>query len=308
MYVSAYFAYGKRKNQLGTSLIWTEVIAHAAIGTIMIGWDSGFYYFLLVFIPALPVSVEAKKATIALFILWAYFIGLYVLTLLVAPLQPISALGLFLVNIFNLTVVFAILAYLAFYYIRTVTSVNRKLREHATTDAMTRLYNRRYMAERIELEANQANENNTFLSVLLLDVDYFKLLNDEFGHQMGDAVLIKAADLLRAELRPNDVVARWGGEEFLIVLPESCSLQTAIVAERIRSAFAHYSWSDIIGKNVSVTISIGIHTMLINEPVAEAIKAADHALYQAKNSGRNRVVLSSTDNNDNEIELASNTC
>lgn len=292
MYISAYYAYSRQQNQFGSLLIWTEVLLHAALGSIMIGWDSGFYYFLLAFIPVLPVSMATTKAVVALALLWIYFVGLNTLTLFIEPLQPISEFGLFAVNIFNLTVVFGIFAYLAFYYIGTVTTAHRKLREHATTDSMTRLFNRRYMTERVQLETQLARENQTPLSFLLLDIDYFKLLNDEFGHHIGDAALIKAADLLRAELRPNDIVARWGGEEFLIVLPDSCNLQAAIVAERIRSAFEDYNWSDIIGKNITITISTGIHTMIHNETLADSINAADQALYQAKNKGRNRVELS----------------
>jgi diguanylate cyclase len=295
MYALAYIAYGNKRNNLGTLLIWSEVILHSALGTIMLGWESGFYFFLLVFIPALAVSVSTSKAIASLLLLWVYFVGLYLLTLFVEPIQPISALGLFVVNIFNLTVVFAIFAYLAFYYIRTVTSAHRKLRKHATTDAMTQLYNRRYMTERLQLEAQQSAVNQTTLSVLLLDIDYFKQLNDQFGHSIGDAVLIQAAELLRGQLRPNDIVARWGGEEFLIALPESCIQQAALVAERIRSAFEDYLWADIIGKDVSVTISSGIYTMQPNQPILETIKAADHALYQAKSNGRNRVELSTVE-------------
>ncbi|CAM3731174.1 GGDEF domain-containing protein [Rheinheimera salexigens] len=292
MYITAYYAYRRRKNQLGSLLIWTEVILHAAFGTILIGWDSGFYYFLLAFIPVLPVSMAANKAIVALLVLWTYFVGLHTLAIFIDPIQPISALGLFAVNTFNLTVVFGIFAYLAFYYIRTVTSAHRKLREHATTDSMTRLFNRRYMTERMQLEAQQATVNQTALSFLLLDIDYFKQINDQYGHHIGDEVLTQAADLLRAELRPNDIAARWGGEEFLIVLPESSNLQAAIVAERIRSAFEDFAWSDIIGEDVSVTISTGIHSMQHNEAISDTIKAADHALYQAKSNGRNRVELS----------------
>ncbi len=292
MYFSAYHAYGRRLNAVGTALIWTEVILHAALGIVMIGWDSGFNYFLLVFIPALAVSLSPKKAVISLSALWFYYVGLYYYSVVFEPIQTLSESSLLIVNIFNLTVVFGIFAYLAFYYVLTISSVQRKLREHATTDSMTQLYNRRYMNERLKLEVEQSRVNATQLSLLLLDIDHFKQVNDKLGHDVGDNVLAHAANILRAELRPNDIASRWGGEEFLVILPESCKQDGVIVAERIRSAFNSYDWQAVTGINMQVTVSVGVHVMAPNDSLAETIKAADKALYRAKDNGRNRIEIS----------------
>ncbi|MFC0445545.1 GGDEF domain-containing protein [Pseudidiomarina halophila] len=295
MYAWAFYAFGRRQNALGTWLVWTEVVVHAALGSILIGWDSGFHYYLLMFIPALAVTMSARYAIVALSLLWLYYVGLYAAGLYFPPVQPISAEALIGVNIFNLSIVFAMFSYLGFFYVRTVSSASRELNRLASTDSLTLLHNRRHLTELAEAEITRAERYNKPLSVLLIDIDHFKLINDIFGHPKGDQVLQHLAKLIRLELRQHDLVGRWGGEEFLIVLPETDILTAEQVAERMRVAINGYNWRDNLKKDLSVTLSIGVSELGPNETLNRIISRADKALYISKSSGRNRVTKLNTE-------------
>ena len=132
------------------------------------------------------------------------------------------------------------------------------------------------------------------MSLLLLDVDHFKLINDERGHAMGDQVLAALGRLLAHHARKTDIVGRWGGEEFVVVLSGAPESGARIAAERIRSAVERMSVLDNKKQRVPVTVSIGIACLEVNDNAEVLIDRADHAMYQAKASGRNRVVVSPT--------------
>jgi two-component system, cell cycle response regulator len=158
----------------------------------------------------------------------------------------------------------------------------------ATHDSVTETLNRRAVIEALEIEMARALRQHTPLAVAMLDLDHFKRVNDRFGHLAGDAVLRSVAERIEKSLRPYDVVGRYGGEEFLLVLP-GCNLEQALeVAERLRQGLA----ADPVGfdkRQIKVTTSIGI-AALTQEKVEESnelIKLADDALYRAKQSGRN---------------------
>ncbi|MEX0605700.1 MAG: diguanylate cyclase [Marinobacter sp.] len=290
MYVVAYFALSTRRNRIAIALIWCEVITHAAVGTVMIGWDSGFHYYLLMFIPALFVSMSSRPAWISVACLWGFYVLLDVTMRFVAPLQPISPNALLGVHLFNLTVVFAMFSYLAFYYMSLVTAAHRKLGRMATTDSLTRLYNRRHTVHLAEKEIARWHRNPSPLAFLLLDVDHFKPLNDRYGHELGDRILSDISTVITGALREQDFIGRWGGEEFLAVLPDTDRDQALITAERIRLAVAGTFW-EFEAENLSVTISIGVSEYGANEDLNTAIARADKALYLGKDRGRNRVEL-----------------
>ncbi|CAB0151346.1 Response regulator PleD [Pseudidiomarina piscicola] len=289
MYGFAHFAYGRRLNWLAGWLVWTEVLLHAALGIILIGWDSGFHYYLLMFIPALAVTMTVQLAVIALILLWLYYVGLYAIALYYPPIQPITEPALIGVNLFNLTIVFSMFSYLGFFYVRTVSSAHRKLNRLASTDALTLLHNRRHLTELAETEITRAERYHKPLTLLLIDIDHFKLINDIFGHVKGDEVLQHLAQLIRLELRQHDLIGRWGGEEFLVVLPETDINTGEQVAERIRVAISRYDWSQNLKKDLAVTLSVGLSQLGENETLTRLINRADKALYASKSAGRNRV-------------------
>lgn len=289
MYLIAYYAYGKRMNSLATTLVWTEVVAHAALGTVLIGWDSGFHYFLLMFIPALAVTMRGALAFVSLFILWALYAGLYLFSYWQEPLQPISANALLGVYYFNLSVVFAMFSYLGFFYVKSISSAHRKLNRLASVDELTQLYNRRQAKALAETELSRADRNNLPLCAMLLDLDHFKLINDVYGHDKGDQVLQYVAKIMHRELRQHDIIGRWGGEEFMILLPETDLAHAEYIGERLRNAIGSHAWGTDLGHEIQVTASIGISQHKKNETFNRLLKRADTALYISKSEGRNRV-------------------
>jgi two-component system cell cycle response regulator len=163
--------------------------------------------------------------------------------------------------------------------------------EMAITDGLTGLYNRRFMTTHLEQTLEQAQRQERSLAVLIADMDHFKSVNDTYGHDAGDAVLRELADRMRGSVRGVDLVCRFGGEEFVVILPDT-DLETAgVVAERIRSRVAAEPFRLPDGRMLERTVSLGIGALRPSGDTIETIlKRADAALYDAKSAGRNRVV------------------
>jgi two-component system, cell cycle response regulator len=163
--------------------------------------------------------------------------------------------------------------------------------EAAITDALTGLYNRRYMETHVGTLVDQAIARDKPLSVLVLDIDYFKSINDSHGHDAGDDVLQDFAFRIRKSIRGIDLACRYGGEEFVVVMPETDMAVATMVAERLRRRIASEPFPIQKGaRTIEVTISIGIAALAPGDTAAAVIKRADQALYRAKRDGRNRVV------------------
>ena len=167
---------------------------------------------------------------------------------------------------------------------------NELLLELSNTDHLTGLFNRRYMMEALDKEVQRSVRKGGNLSLIMLDIDHFKLVNDEFGHLQGDAVLQKVALQLQKELRSYDCAARYGGEEFVAILPDSTLKESIFVADRIRLAVQGTRFSGALDK-LALTVSLGVACFPKEQPITVDgfIKQADDALYRAKNNGRNRV-------------------
>lgn len=172
-----------------------------------------------------------------------------------------------------------------------ITKLQEQLRDQANHDSLTGLHNRRYLDSSLERELIRCGRAHQPLSLVLIDIDHFKQINDKHGHLAGDQVLKRLADLLGSEVRGSDIACRYGGEEFLLMLP---GLSQDVAQERVedwRKAFAASParWEGIA---VPATLSAGIATFPHNGTTAGALfKAADRALYQAKSDGRNKVRL-----------------
>lgn len=160
------------------------------------------------------------------------------------------------------------------------------LEEQANIDKLTGIFNRRKFENMFEHEIDKSKISKSFLSMIIVDIDHFKLVNDNYGHNVGDDVLKEIANLISNNIKKLDIFARWGGEEFVILLPNN-NLDAAIkLAEKLRLLVEEDNFS-IVGK---VTISLGVTTYNINETKTEFFERTDKALYKAKTSGRNRVV------------------
>jgi two-component system cell cycle response regulator len=164
--------------------------------------------------------------------------------------------------------------------------------EMAITDALTGLHNRRYMESHLATLAEQAGARGKPLALMILDIDHFKSINDGYGHDAGDDVLREFAVRVRKSIRGIDLACRYGGEEFVVVMPETDLHVAGIVAERLRKAIASEPFAIEKGaRRIDVTLSIGISVLdRKGEPIADVMKRADQALYRAKHDGRNRVV------------------
>lgn len=165
---------------------------------------------------------------------------------------------------------------------------NNKLRELSITDKLTGLYNRLKIDEKLKEEYNRViRYENYQCSIMMIDIDFFKSINDTFGHQKGDEILKNLSELMKKNFRNTDSIGRWGGEEFIIILPNTTIEEAYTSAEKLRISVQE----NLVTSTNAVTISIGIGTFLANETVDEVLCRIDAALYDAKNQGRNRVCL-----------------
>lgn len=164
-----------------------------------------------------------------------------------------------------------------------------KLQELSTHDSLTEIYNRRHIMNKYIDEFSRSQKFNLDLAILMIDVDYFKKINDTYGHLCGDMVLYNVAVALKENIREIDFVARYGGEEFLAVLPETDKGSAIMVAERIRAKISAQHMQ-IFDERISVAVSIGVGSFPQNTLHADVLlETADKALYKAKENGRNRV-------------------
>jgi len=170
-------------------------------------------------------------------------------------------------------------------------SFHEQMYESALRDGLTKLFNKRYFHDRLDGELRFAMRHGTALSLLLLDVDHFKKVNDERGHLVGDAVLAAVGEVLMAAVRNEDVVARFGGEEFAIIGRSTDHKQALVLGERLRKTIESRAIDVEDGAPVKITVSVGIAAYPDTDAKQpeQLIEAADKALYQAKSSGRNRV-------------------
>jgi diguanylate cyclase (GGDEF)-like protein len=168
----------------------------------------------------------------------------------------------------------------------------QQMLDAALRDGLTRAYNKKFFQDRLDTEFAYARRHKSMLSLVMFDVDYFKRVNDNYGHLAGDAVLVHLARLTQSTIRTEDVLARYGGEEFAIVCRGIALLNAGVLGERLRARVEQEHF-DYQGTRLPVTISVGVAALPeANASVpSELIRDADSALYEAKRSGRNRVCL-----------------
>lgn len=254
--------------------------------------DTGFGYGVagvaIIILTGPYVAIDARD------LLKTNIVILALLLPLIAALRlaPFDAAG---------TIVFVVLAMLVSMLLgsvletsyRQLFTLERELHRDARTDSLTGLDNRRAIQERGRNDVKLARRTSAPVSLILADFDNFKTINDRYGHEVGDAVLVKTAAILREHLRDSDAIGRWGGEEFVAVLPATHAAGAHSVAEKLRLAIAAAKFDDIPEPQ---TISLGVATSQgLDDPTLEwdlLIKEADQRLYRAKHEGRNRVVSS----------------
>lgn len=166
-----------------------------------------------------------------------------------------------------------------------------ELKLAARTDPLTKLSNRRDIIEKMEYEKTRFERSNIAFTLILSDIDDFKQFNDKFGHDCGDFVLTSVADVIRSRVRKQDTTARWGGEEFLILLPETDLEGGKILAEAIHDKLSHHQFH-YKGQDLRISMTFGVSIHVKGETIDDTIKKADQALFRGKKDGKNRIVVS----------------
>lgn len=285
----------RRRMLAALLLMGGEVVGHAALAVILVGWNSGFHYYFILVVPVALVSTETREWIKWVFSLtvMAGYVALDVLCRQAVPPYALSPGVLNGLHYFNIISALAILAFLTTTYFRLVAHAETQLRELATTDPLTRLLNRRALRERVVLEDKRQQRDPRPLSFVLADLDHFKAINDQHGHEAGDQVLVRVAGALAQGVRDVDHLARWGGEEFLIVLPDTDEAAAAQVAGRLRQAVARLPRSGEAGGR-PLTLTLGVAERAPGESTDQVISRADQALYKGKRGGRDQVVQASS--------------
>jgi len=168
----------------------------------------------------------------------------------------------------------------------------QKMADLAVTDDLTKLFNFRYLDQTLDIEIRRGQRYGANVSLIFLDMDYFKQVNDRYGHLMGSRVLIEVAQILIQNLRDVDIIARYGGDEFVVVLPETPLDVTYRIAQRLRVALREHTFLEAEGHPITLTASYGIASYPIHaRNKKDLIRLADQAMYRAKNSGRDQICL-----------------
>lgn len=274
------------------------------LSAICIGWDSGFYMYVVAVVPAAYyISFSARYiqkrplhvsvATLAAFLV---LIAMRVITKHNAPLYQIDPRWdstLFMFNAFGActAIVYSMIALSSAVNdsFSTLKNKNKKLDKLANTDPLTELYNRRGMKKRLETAIEDANNEGTDFCLILGDIDDFKHLNDTYGHECGDYILVRVSQTIRGLIREDDYVCRWGGEEILILL-NHCKKERAVeIAENLRLAICSRPFI-YEGVEVSASMTLGVQEYVEKGSQDELVKLADLKMYQGKQSGKNCVV------------------
>jgi diguanylate cyclase (GGDEF)-like protein len=276
----------------------------ALLTTWLLGWSSGFFLMALIIIPIIFHNSywgQIVKVTLAFAIL-AVIIGLFILSWQNASFWALDEKILRTLLAINLAITVVVLAITGHYFEtsaadaeKALIQANKKLAGLATTDPVTNLVNRRIILSRIEQEKNRMERGSKPFTLIMVDIDNFKHINDEYGHSGGDTVLVNLAEAISFTLRKQDEVARWGGDEFLIMLPETDVEGGVIVAEKIRTRIVEtpFLYREL---EIPVTITLGVSACEPGNGVGSCIRKADQALYAGKQAGKNRVGIIQTGN------------
>jgi diguanylate cyclase (GGDEF)-like protein len=271
---------------------WVLVFVQALLAVWLLGADAGFQYYLLATIPpgfasmSRPLFLKLSQAAVIIL----FFLACDIWLRDAQPLYPHSENLLEALRHLNTVVSCALLAGLSYAQALLIKESGDALRRIAGTDELTGLLNRRSFGEIADRETARSARSGRPLSVALGDIDFFKRINDSHGHAAGDHVLQTVSTLLQGAVRDYDCVARWGGEEFVILLPDTDVGAAAHVVDRLRGKVAagHFSFD---GQAIPVAMTLGLTQLAVDENWHAAVARADEALYRGKTGGRNRVEI-----------------
>jgi len=295
-----------RKGWHSTAFIifYCNVNIHAYISTYYLGWDAGFFHYILLLAPLtfLNSTWSLRFKIVACTILTASFSNLFndYHEQVYGQIFIDPRFGHYLLYINTLTTVILYSA-IGYYYSKAANESEQKLRTAqreaewiAHTDALTHIANRRAMTKIIEQEVSRSKRQNSTFMVALADIDNFKALNDEYSHEYGDSVLINVASTIQKNIREHDQVARWGGEEFMILLPDTNADEGMKLIERLRQTIASTAHIYRGREYPGITMTFGLCQFNNNGNINDCIHHADRAMYRGKHQGKNCTVYSET--------------
>lgn len=272
------------------------ILIFTVVSVYYLGWNIGVQHFLavlLVFVFFSKYKHEAAKLFYALF-LFALRLILYFYCKINDPVVTLDANLSSVLQIVNSFFIFLSLGLIAYLFSTTTQEMegklieyNRKLMKQANTDTLTGLYNRRRTMEYLE---QLLKTPDTQISICLCDIDFFKRVNDTYGHDIGDEVLKKIAETFRKRLPPDTFISRWGGEEFLLIFPRLNGDETIIALETLRQKIKEIVFDGGI-ETFSVTLTYGLVEYDYHSDITTLLKEADEKLYIGKESGRDRIVF-----------------
>ncbi len=297
IFIVAYFLNRFRFHRLILNLTLVEIISHAFYATYYLGWNSGFYIYILCLLPLIfnyRILLPYWR-NLLLVCLIACIIILNLKSRTWPEMHLLSSVIISNLQLMNLIIAFSVFFLLSAAYSVSAMDLEFQLRlknealdSSSRLDPLTSLSNRRDILEKIDFEKEKMIRNSIQCCFLLADIDYFKRVNDRFGHDFGDYILKQISDLFVETLRKQDHVCRWGGEEFLIVLPDTGLMGAKETAEKIRKLIEQrpFNFKDI---TTHITITFGVTLYDPLQDVDVSIKKADELLYIGKKKGRNRV-------------------
>lgn len=289
-YAACYFLSFKGHTNAIHAIVLADLLGHSTLASWIVGPEAGFQFYSWILLPLTFTNLEFSQRSRlrrAVFLCVMFLLIDWVLRH-VTPLVSVSTSGLEAMRFFNIVCFLTAITSTASQYTQATAKAEAKLRRAADTDGLTGLLNRRRMSDRMHQAWQRASAEHRPLAVLLLDIDHFKHINDRFGHAVGDEVIVRLGKVLQQSVRREDLVARWGGEEFLVLLPDAPFEEAREVAERVRLDITQTGFSD---PRLRVSATFGLAAWRVGESLDETIHRADTLLYQGKHLGRNRVVF-----------------
>ena len=285
----------RRRPQLAALLLFVEVLSHAVLSCRLLGWQSGFHYYL---IPVVPFLMFHDRLSTRIVVAGSALVTLLYVVLRAATIDVVPtsiAPGILrVIEYGNIAIPLTALAVISIYFRFASIDVERDMEALAMTDSLTKLPNRRRMRELLDGERVRSVRQGHPFGIVLGDIDAFKEINDTRGHDGGDHILTSVAPILRGVLRGQDAVARWGGEEFLFLLPDTDLRGAGVVAEKLRATLESTEFT-FEGRRVPVAMTFGVAVYTPGASIEDCITRADRALYSGKHAGKNQVVLDSSE-------------